>query len=138
MHNSHSNCTADPGIPWKVKEEISQAFIMIQQSNEELVMLKADMLSTIAYWFERRTSIASKLDELKCLRENPYLRGAKCLLNRMVLEAELHYRKAAAMFSQFIELPEAARLNTGMIAEVVPSDYSDSESEEESEQTEEE
>ena len=81
MHNSHSNCTADPGIPWKVKEEISQAFLMIQRSNEELVMLKADMLSTIAYWFERGTSIVSILDELKCLREDPSLpEGSKMLV----------------------------------------------------------
>ena len=67
-HDSHSNCTSAEDIPWKVKEEICQVFLMIQRSNEELVMLKADMLSTIAYWFKRRTSIASKLDELNCLQ----------------------------------------------------------------------
>ena len=60
-HASHSNCSSGEDIPWKVKEEICQVFLMIQRSDKELVMLKADMLSTVAYWFKRRTSIARNL-----------------------------------------------------------------------------
>lgn len=119
-----SNQTDSQQIPLKAKEEITQAYFMIQRSDEEITLLRADMLATIKYWSRRRAIITDKLVQLATgsSSENLYLRGSKCLLQRLRWDAELHQVRATAMFSQCIDLPDTIILDSNVTHDSVSSD----------------
>ena len=102
----------DATIPWKIKEEIAQAFLVTKRSNEELRMLEVEMTAVIQYWFNRVMVIVGRLNELTFDCEDLYIRGARSLLERLKLEAELHHQKAFTMFSKFIDVRSFIQLTT--------------------------
>ena len=102
-----------------------QALVMVRRSEEELLLLRDDMLATIKYWFDQVTSITNMLGQL--YYEDLYTRGAKCLLEHLKWEAELHYHRTTVAFSPLTDLSTGPRLNT--TTSEVSSDESDSDSE---------
>lgn len=56
-HRSHKSDSKQ--IPQKVKDEMMQALLMVRRSEEELLLLRDDMLATIKYWFDHVTSITN-------------------------------------------------------------------------------
>lgn len=118
-------------IPWKVKQEVVQAYLMMKRSGEEMQLLKADMTSTLQYWLLRRLIITSKLNELDSVQEDLYLRGVKCLLEQLRWEAELHHHRATVLFSECIELPPDILSLNSNITRTEVSDETDDDSDEE-------
>ena len=124
---NHRSCKGDSQqIPQKVKDEMMQALLMVRRSEEELLLLRDDMLATIKYWFDQVTSITNMLGQL--YHEDLYTRGAKCLLEHLKWEAELHYHRTTVAFSPLTNLSTGPRLKSTTTSEV-SSDESDSDSE---------
>ena len=121
----------DATIPWKIKEEIAQAFLITKRSNEELRMLEVEMTAVIQYWFNRVMLIVGRLNELTLDCEDLYISGARSLLGRLKLEAELHHQKAFTMFSKFIDVRSFIQLTTTKTYEE-PETAEESESDSES------
>ena len=46
-------------IPWRTRVEIIQSYLMMKPSEEELTMLKSDMICTVSYWFHGIESIVN-------------------------------------------------------------------------------
>ena len=94
--NSHAFIKTESSnqISWKEKEEIIQAFLIIQRSEEELLLLKEDMHATVRYWFTRIKHIEEKLSELSPTTGELYIKGARCLLQHLLWEATLQYSRA--------------------------------------------
>ena len=114
------NVSSHPSIPWNVKKDIIQAFLMLQRSKEEMVLLQADMIATVSYWHKRRNLITKTIEELELSgsSEDSYIRGAKCILQQCRWEAELLQCKSVIAFGNCISLP----------SELVQVQHSESES----------
>ena len=76
IKSQHSSFSIEQ-VPWK------KAFLTFQRSKEELELLKEEMICTVSYLLQRKTYITNKLCELDTIEENLYLKGAKCLLERL-------------------------------------------------------
>lgn len=123
----------DEGIPWKIKEEIAQAYLLIKRSTEELLLLEADMKATLHYWLNRSITISKRLDELTSISEDPCVRGGRSLLERLKLEAEFQQQRGITMFSPFLQVPTSMFSTSQILEENFDSDDSESEPESESE-----
>lgn len=100
-----SSCLSDSTVPWKLKKDIIQAYLVMQRSEEEMDLLKLDMQATIYYWYNRFQCISRKIKEIDSLdAENSFLRGAKCCLLRLQWKAHLYHSKALIAFSDIIEV----------------------------------
>ncbi len=91
-------------VPWRTREEIIQSYLTMKRSEEELTILKSDMICTISYWFHRIQSIVNQLKTQEHCQSS-YIRGASSILRRMKMNSELQCHKAIAMFSRFIVIP---------------------------------
>ena len=114
----------DSSIPWQVKEELSQAFLVMQRSDEEVLMLEADMTTMMHYLFNRLMVISKRLDDMTS-DEDSYSRGARSLLEHLKLETELQHQRALTAFSQFIHVPNTAVLTTSKTSEEFESSDDD-------------
>ena len=117
----------ESSIPWKTREEIIQASLTMKRSEEELQILKSDMICTVHYWFHRIETIANKLKALEHSPDTLYIRGAKNMLRKMKTDAELQCQKATSLFSVFVAIPSDVTIE-GLVSSI-EADESDSESE---------
>ena len=92
-------------VPWKIKEEAVQAFLIFHRSKEDLELLEKEMICTVSYLLQRKKYITNKLCELDTMKEDLYLKGAKCLLEHLKWDAEFNFGKAFVVFSRCIDLP---------------------------------
>ena len=76
-------------IPRKTREEIILASLTMKQSEEELQILKSDMICTVQYWFHRIETIVNKLKALEQSPDTLYIRGVKNMFRKMKTDAEL-------------------------------------------------
>ena len=129
---SQNATNTDSGIAWKMKEEIIQASLLIQQCEEEIQMLKSDMIETVRYLYNRITCITNKIQELESPGD-PYLSGVKCVLQRLKQDNEVQHHRATNMFSKFVTLPTTVTMeciiDSSAISEQSDDDDSDIESE---------
>ena len=117
----------ESSIPWKTREEIIQASLTMKRSEEELQILKSDMIC----WFHRIETIANKLKALEHSPDTLYIRGAKNMLRKMKTDAELQCQKATSLFSVFVAIPSDVTIE-GLVSSI-EADESDSESDTEEE-----
>ncbi len=118
-------CTLS-NIPWKVKVEIINAFLLTKRCEEEIQMLKSDMQETVLYWFQVVSNVSVKLEELHSLND-PFTRGTKCKLLQLKEHASLQYHQATRIFSAHIPLLVSPSIPSS-ISELCEDD-SDTESE---------
>lgn len=91
-------------IPWKSKEELINAYILVKRCEEELKMLKSDMQETVQYWFQVVANITEKLQELTSPADS-FTHGLKCKLLCLKEHAELQYHRTRSTFSKYVPLP---------------------------------
>ena len=121
----------ESSIPWKTREEIIQTSLTMKRSEEELQILKSDMICTVQYWFHRIETIVNKLKALEYSPDTLYIRGAKNMLRKMKTDAELQCQKATSLFSVFVAIPSDVTIE-GLVSSI-EADESDSESDTEEE-----
>ena len=91
-------------VPWKVRRDIVQAYLLMQRSEEEKQLLKEDMYATLTYWLERIECIAKATKEIGSSADR-FSRGATCSLQQLKWEAELHLSTATEAFGSLITIP---------------------------------
>ena len=91
-------------VPWKVRRDIVQAYLLMQRSEEEKQLLKDDMYATLTYWLERIECIARTIKETSFSADR-FSRGATCSLQQLKWEAELHLSTAIEAFGSLITIP---------------------------------
>ena len=111
----------ESSILWKTREEtreeIIQASLTMKQSEEELQILKSDMICTVQFWFHRIETIANKLKALEHSPDTLYIRGVKNMLRKMKTDAELQCQKATSLFSVFVAIPSDATIE-GLVSSI--------------------
>lgn len=98
-----SNKTDSSSVPYKMKKDIIQAFMLMKRSKEELELLKDDMCASVSYWFSRTECIANRMAELD--QDDNFSRGARCLLTKLKWEADSILLNNILSFRTLIELP---------------------------------
>lgn len=96
--------TTNSSIPWKTREDIVQAFILKKRCEEEMDMLRSDMVETIGYWFNDIQSITKELAKFEC-PTNIFHRGLRSILLQMKQKAQLKHSQAVAKLSKLCEIP---------------------------------
>ena len=91
-------------VPWKVRRDIVQAYLLMQRSEEEKQLLKDDMYATLTYWLERIECIARAIKETS-FSADQFSRGTTCSLQQLKWEAELHLSTAIEAFGSLITIP---------------------------------
>lgn len=110
-------------IPYKVKKEIIQSFLLTRRSAEELELLKADMHAILTYWLKQISCISTAVAEL--VHDDQYSRGAICLLLKLKEESNFMLSKAVEHFKDLIEIPTSVMMN---VTETDKSIYESSDS----------
>lgn len=91
-------------VPFKVRREIVQHFLLLKRSEEEKQLLSADMYATMTYWLRRIECISKQMSNISSAVDQ-FSRGATCLLQQLKWSAELQLRSAVEAFNGLIELP---------------------------------
>ena len=113
-------------VPWKVRRDIVQAYLLMQGSEEEKQLLKDDMYATLTYWLERIECIAEATKEISSSADR-FSRGATCSLQQLKWEAELHLSTAIEAFGSLITIPTVVMEKYKLpLSDFVSKDSSDS------------
>ena len=117
----HKRKTVDGRIPWKTREDIIQAFLIGQTCEEEMIMLKSDMLETITYWSNRIKIIAIELTALEP-QSGIYQRGVTSVLHCLKRNAECQHQRAVDVFSKLIDIPSTMACSPSPSSFITDSD----------------
>ena len=118
-----SSSMSDSTIPWRIKKDIMQAYLLMHRSNEEMKLLQADMHATVYYWHDKFQCISRKIRDMNSESEEMYERGSICYLRQLCQNSELQWGKAILAFGSIIEVPSELSL-----AVLPTQSYSDEES----------
>lgn len=92
--------TTEDSIPWSLKRNISQAFLLLKRTEEELCLLKEEMQHVLHYWEVQKDKITAAL--VVYSDNDGSNRGARALLHKLLWEAELNLARASATFSPIL------------------------------------
>ncbi len=93
--SSHSS------ISWEKKKEMTQAYLLIKRSNEELCLLSEEKQNTIDYWTEMKDSIEHCLVACAKQPQTLYSEGSIALLKKLLFEVEYSRSNALSLISTF-------------------------------------
>ena len=101
------NAHRSSSVPWNTQRDIVQASLIIRRSNEELKLLEQEMGNVISYWKRQRECITTQLQHMENADADvQFNKGARCLLTKQLLKAELFYKRAVSSFSKVIVIPD--------------------------------
>ena len=79
-------------LPWDVKKDIIQAYLLVKRSQEELSLLAEEKLNILPYWMEQKVFINQQIDTLR----HSY---SIALLKKLLSEADYYdHTNAIALF----------------------------------------
>ena len=90
-------------VSFNAKRDIIEAYLLNKRSDEELLLLRAEMYNVVDYWNRREEHIKSLILQLSEYASNRFNRGCVCLLKRLLWETELYRSQANIAFSTVSE-----------------------------------
>ena len=108
-----SNRATTISIPWSMQRKISQAYLLMKRTKEELCLLREEMQQVIAYWELYIDKLAGALLNYAG-DESQAGQGAKALLHKLVWKAEFNLTKAKSLLLPIIITWIYSRLGTSL------------------------
>lgn len=107
--NTESSGTS--GVPLKMRRDIIEAYVRIQRSHEEIMLIEREMSSTLMYWYSRINILIEKIEDLGTSTsaqqiQSNYDLGVICLLKKLLFEAKTYHLEAVTKFSKIIKVDE--------------------------------
>ena len=90
-------------IPFSIKQDIIEAYLLNKRSDEELLLLRTEMCNVIEFWQQREECIKNLLLQFSESASTQFNRGCVCLLKRLQWETELYHSQATTHFSSVSE-----------------------------------
>lgn len=94
-------------LQWSVQRGIAHALLLVRRTKEEIALLKKEMHNTLSYWTKRKAHLNQQLLVFQGEEQTAYTRGAQCLLNKLLWEAEFHLSKARGAFELALDHDES-------------------------------
>ena len=99
---------------------------------QEITLLEQDMQNVISYWEKRKQCINSQLQSIEVTGigvSELFNRGAVCLLQKRLWEAELFYNDALSSFYSVINVTSHSNTGSNDVSQSFSDDDSDSDDE---------
>ena len=86
-------------LSWDVKKDITQAYLLIKRSEEELDLLSEEKNNVLSYWVKQKVIINQEIHDVAEDSCTPHSTGSVALLKKRLLEVEQKHSSSLSLFS---------------------------------------
>ena len=102
------SCEPTGQIPFNIKQDVMEAYLMKKKCEKELLLLKVEMHNVAEYWNLKKGCIKDLILQFSesATSHTQFSRGCICLLKRVLWETELYHSQVISAFSSVSQTPD--------------------------------